>query len=368
MLAGKQVSKKKYQRKTVDTENLPDIFKCTSCGKVLLSPLRYFYKSAYNLAYSKNGGYCHICIKCCENLFMQYKSNYNDEKMALLMICSETGWFFSEEIYSQVKQKNPDKFKLGEYVRMLNLSQNKTMTFSDYITSAIKNEKFLHQKETVNDNKQEEWSEDSLKNKEEVIEVIGYDPFLGYGDSDRQYLFNDFIRYLDEDTIEDTYKLSQIMQIINNNNQIRRYDLLIANLNPLADGSVITKLNDMKNKLVTSNDKIAKENEISVKNRSNKDIGKSTLTYLMKDLREKDFERAEADYYEQLKSEGTRWAVELSVDAIRKNAYFDENDLNEIGDIRRELVNKLQNQVDDLMEEKRQLLLEIQELKGNGDS
>ena len=61
--------------------------------------------------------------------------------------------------------------------------------------------------------------------------------------------------------------------------------------------------------------------------------------------------------------------MELSVNAIQKNAYFDENDYNEIKDIRRELVDKLQSQVDDLMEDKRKLLLEIQNLKaGKGDN
>ena len=115
-----------------------------------------------------------------------------------------------------------------------------------------------------------------------------------------------------------------------------------------------------------ANDKIAKENEISVKNRSNKDIGKSTLTYLMRDLREKDFDRAEADYYDQLKSAGTRWAAEVSMSAIQKNTFFDENDMREISDIKRQMVVELQEKVDDLMEEKRQLLVEIQKLK-NGD-
>ena len=83
----------------------------------------------------------------------------------------------------------------------------------------------------------------------------------------------------------------------------------------------------------------------------------------MKDLREKNFEKAEADYYEQLMSAGTRWAMELSVNAIQQNTYFDGNDYNEIKDIRREVVDKLQTQVDKLTEEKRQLLIEIQKLK-----
>ena len=52
--------------------------------------------------------------------------------------------------------------------------------------------------------------------------------------------------------------------------------------------------------------------------------------------------------------------------AIQKNTFFDENDMREIDSIKREMVGKLQSQVDDLTEEKRLLLLEIQKLK-NGD-
>jgi hypothetical protein len=234
--------------------------------------------------------------------------------------------------------------------------------------SSINSEQFLRSKQEADEMMEENWTDEERKNVETVIEVIGYDPFAGYQSSDRRYLFGELVKYLDdEEVVDDNYKLSQIIQIVNNNNQIRQYDLLIAQLKPLTDSKDIQVLNEMKGKLVQSNDKIAKENEISVKNRSNKDIGKSTLTYLMRDLREKDFDRAEADYYDQLKSAGTQWAAEVSMNAIQKNSFFDENDMREINDIKRQMVVELQEKVDDLMEEKRQLLVEIQKLK-NGDS
>ena len=122
----------------------------------------------------------------------------------------------------------------------------------------------------------------------------------------------------------------------------------------------------LKQGLVNSNDKIAKENEISVKNRSNKDIGRSTLTYLMKDLREKDFKEAEANYYDQLRSEGTQWAADMSMKAIKQNGFFDENDRGEVFELQREMIQKLQAQVDDLTEEKRLLTIERDELKRGG--
>ena len=358
-------AKPKYEK--IDTSALPPLYKCTCCGKTVQDPEGKFFKVVQNSLYKANDGYSNVCTYCCDDYFARMREKYKDEKMALLMTCAKMGWYFSEATYIKMKEKDPQDIRLGDYVKRLNLSQNKDLTFVDYVISSINNEQFLRSKEEVNQQMESEWTKEEQKNKQEVIEVVGYDPFAGYQNADRRYLFNELVKYLDDDVIDDSYKLSQIIQIVNNNNQIRQYDLLIAQLKPLTDSKDIQMLNDLKGKLVVANDKIAKENEISVKNRSNKDIGKSTLTYLMKDLRQKNFDKAEADYYDQLKSEGTRWAMELSVNAIQKNAYFDENDYNEIKDIRRELVDKLQSQVDDLMEDKRKLLLEIQNLKAGKD-
>lgn len=369
-MAGKQSLSKKRTTKVaqIDTSALPPLYKCSCCGKIVQDPQGRFFKVAQNSLYDGNDNYSNICTTCCDNFFSRMKEKHKDEKVALLVTCCEMGWFFSEKIYLELKEKSLEDIKLGEYIRRLNLSQNKEKTFVNYIMSSIKNEQFLRSQKETEEMFEANWTEEEQKNMQTVIEVIGYDPFAGYQSTDRKYLFSELVKYLDDEEImEDNYKLSQIIQIVNNNNQIRQYDLLIAQLKPLSDSKDIQALNELKSKLVLSNDKIAKENEISVKNRSNKDVGKSTLTYLMRDLREKDFDKAEADYYDQLKSAGTRWAAEISMSAIQKNTFFDENDVREIDGIKRQMVIELQEKVDDLMEEKRKLLLEIQKLK-NDDS
>ena len=368
-MARQSLSKKKTTKVAqIDTSALPPLYKCSCCGKIVQEPQGRFFKVVQNTLYAGNDNFSNICTTCCDNFFAHMKEKYQDEKVALLVTCCEMGWFFSEKTYMEMKEKYPDDIKLGEYIRRLNLSQNKDKTFVSYIMSSIQNEQFLRSQKETEEMFEANWTEEEQKNMHTVIEVIGYDPFAGYQSTDRRYLFSELVKYLDDEEImEDNYKLSQIIQIVNNNNQIRQYDLLIAQLKPLSDSKDIQALNELKSKLVMSNDKIAKENEISVKNRSNKDAGKSTLTYLMRDLREKDFDKAEADYYDQLKSAGTRWAAEVSMSAIQKNTFFDENDMREIDGIKRQMVVELQEKVDDLMEEKRKLLLEIQRLK-NGDS
>ena len=352
--SGITITQAKEEIKGIKPIETPEerVYICCCCGKQYKKQDRNFSHS-HSPMFKGNNSYLPICNNCLENLVEQYTELLGSQDEAIKRVCLHWDMYVDEKILNSTKKIDANRSRIRNYVRNCNLNQNAGKTYDTYLHDL---NKAISQTKNTN-------AAISEKNKNEVIEVVGYDPFAGYKDSDRRYFFNELIKYLDDDVVGDNYKLSQLIQIVNNNNQIRRCDLIISKLHPLNDSDKIQQLNEIKNKLVAANDKIAKENEISVKNRSNKDIGKSTLTYLMKDLREKNFEKAEADYYEQLMSAGTRWAMELSVNAIQQNTYFDENDYNEIKDIRREVVDKLQTQVDKLTEEKRQLLIEIQKLK-----
>ena len=278
------------------------------------------------------------------------------------------------------KVKYYGKELLSIYFRCIAMRQDRAKSYED-----SEKDGFIHQNNNmpktareriaqkyadINDNPDIEeaetkirWSKVDKQNRDYVIEAIGYDPFLDYPEEDRRFLFNQMLPYLeDDDNIEDAFKLSQILQIVNNNKQIHVCDKKIAILDPLKDANDIKTLNSIKKDLVISNDKIAKENEISVKNRSNKDVGKSTLTYLMRDLRERDFDRAEADYYDQLRGEGTQWAISVSQKAILDHCLFDENDKKEVYETQLKLINDLYKELDDKKEQIRQLLMTVDKL------
>ena len=85
----------------------------------------------------------------------------------------------------------------------------------------------------------------------------------------------------------------------------------------------------------------------------------------MRDLREKDFAEAQANYYDQLKSDGTRWAVDMSMKALMQNTMFDENDKQEIFLGQRERITDLEDKLADKTEECRLLKIENQELRQN---
>ena len=289
------------------------------------------------------------------------KARYG-EKDALIAICAVLDLPYIPDIYYNIILKNSE-FNLSGYISRLNGQQWSKRSFMTSIVDGS----LGTTGEEVEEVKEKRWRQAEKNNRDEVIDLLGYDPFDGYNNDDRRFLFSDLIKYFDDDIEDDPYKLSQIIQIVNNNNQIRQYDLLIARLDPKRNAEDIKQLNQIKKDLVLSNDKIAKENEISVKNRSNKDVGRSTLTYLMKDLREKDFKDAEANYYDQLRSDGTLWAVEMSNRAIHQNAMFDENDRQEIFELQRKQIQDLQAKLDDTEEENRLLKVEMAKLGGEDE-
>lgn len=372
--------------------------KCPICGNEK-SIATGFYKSSSPL-FSLDK--CvPICISCVKDYVVNDDGTVNESKLKIM--CQRLDKpFYSDELDSAFLQCKKEhgylsddeiakygKEIVGFYFKNINtLRQNKDKSFADSekdefihkksnVTAQNKKEQTLQRysditgndKSTVKSNeKQIVWSDQDIQNKQYAIEVVGYDPFEEYPEEGRKFLFNQLSPYLEDDSnADDAYKLSQILQIIKNNYQIDICDKKVSQLDPLKDAESIKTLSDIKNKLVQSNDKIAKENEISVKNRSNKDAGKSTLTYLMRDLREKDFDKAEADYYDQLRGVGTQWAVDMSIKAIKENGIFDENDKKEIYEMQLDMIAALNKEVDELKEKIRILTLKNDRLKAGVD-
>lgn len=368
--------------------------KCPICGNEKSIATGFYKSSSPMFSLDK----CvPICISCVKKEVVNENGTVNENKLKTM--CQRLDKpFYSDELDSaflQQKRENgylsdDEVAKCGEkivgfYFKNINtLRQNKDKSFAD-----SEKDGFIHK--TVNviaQNKKEQtlqrysditgndkstvkpnekliiWSDQDKQNKQYAIEVVGYDPFEEYPEEGRKFLFNQLSPYLEDDSnADDAYKLSQILQIIKNNYQIDICDKKMSQLDPLKDAESIKTLSDIKNKLVQSNDKIAKENEISVKNRSNKDAGKSTLTYLMRDLREKDFDKAEADYYDQLRGVGSQWATDMSIKAIKENGIFDENDKKEVYEMQLDMIAALNKEVDELKEKIRILTLENDRLK-----
>lgn len=333
-------------------------YRCLRCGRDATEYSRHFYMSKWSEQFTLNDNVVPLCKTCINELFKTYTRRYRSEKMACILLCYMLDVPFYHALYDSAIEKNAN-FTMGYYLRLINGRQYNNKTFAQTILEG----ELDKSDEQVEDEKEDRWPSYVRQNMQDTLEIVGYDPFEGFSAQDRRNLFNEIVKYFDGDIHEDTFKLSQIIQIVINNNQVRKIDLTVSGLEQSRDTEIIKNLTDLKSKLVTATNNIAKENEISVKNRSDKSAGRSTLTYLMRDMREKDIEGAEANFYDVLKSPGTQWAIDMSMQSMKVNAMFDENDVVEIIEYQRQMIVTLQAEVDELTEEKRLLSIENNTLR-----
>ena len=348
--------------------------RCPMCGQE--KTVSSHYKSNSPL-YANNYEHSVFCKQCIWSTYDTYFNILKDIKKSIYITCMKFDIPFSEGDYDgMVKQLVNDNstHPMRIYMTKVNSlgSINNGLTGFDpkYLFKQENNKGEITDALTLEVKDLEyniKLTEQDLQIKNDVIKLIGYDPFDGYSNFDQKFLYNELISYLTEDTLEDSYLLSQILQLVNNNNQVRKIDLVIASLSNdtkslISNQGEIKNLSTTKKTIVDNTDKIAKENSISVKNRGDKKAGKSTLTYMMKNLRELGFEDAEHDYYDHMKATGMKHTADISNKSILEQLQFDENDYVSMLKEQREIIQKLQEKIDDIEEENRQLHVKIDKI------
>lgn len=345
--------------------------KCPMCGD---DKNKTDYYRGSSPLYINNNSTMVFCKDCVLKTYDTYFTILNDVKKSVFITCMKFDIpFIPNDFEGAMKElvNNPKSHAFRTYMTKINSlgsKNNDLVGFDPKFLFDSNGDSDLALESLEVEVKDIEYltklSEKDLIIKEDVTRMLGYDPFFGYANFDQKFLYNELHSYLDEDTIDDSYKLSQILQIVNNNSQVRKIDIVIANLSKdssslIANQSEIKSLTATKKSIVDNTDKIAKENSISVKNRGDKSAGKSTLTYLMKNYRELGFEDAEQDYYDQNIAYGMKLVADVSNKSIIEQLQFDENDLNDMLFTQRQLLQELQDKVMDLEEENRKLHVKL---------
>lgn len=215
----------------------------------------------------------------------------------------------------------------------------------------------------------EDISEAYKVNKKDVIRLTGYDPFANYPiEEDKPLLYAQVVSFIDEETKNDGMKMNAVIQIVKSFNQISKIndaiDELSADTMKLNNNNgTIKQLADTVSKLLSGANALAKDNGISVNFNNSKSKGQNTLTGKMKELDLIGFRDAKINMYDVDYCAGMQQVANISCKAQVDQIGFDENVMNEIANIRRELVDSLQKERDKAVERARLLLVENKDLK-----
>ena len=345
-----------------------DRFKCSCCGTE--RPETDFYASQSYI--NKDTGKLSVCKHCLWDYVITEEYGYDLEKMKdiLQMIDKPFSNFILDSSIEEGERDNKNIFKV--YMKNLGLKQNRHLRWKDgdFGLEKIKLNKPI-EPSSISAEKSEEVikiNELDNKNKEDVLKMLGYDPFESENKTDKMYLYNRLVDFLDESTLEDSFKLPAVIEIVKSFNQIDKINLAIAKLTANPD-SLASNVGSMKS-LMETKDKVlksvlalAKDNGISVNHNNNKSKGGGTLSGIIKQLQEKGFSEADVNLFDIETSLGMRQVADLSNESIIKQLQFDENDYTEMIMQQREIIHELDEKVIKFEEENRKLKKEL--LNGN---
>lgn len=260
------------------------------------------------------------------------------------------------------------------YIKNVSMGQYKGMRWrdSDIYDVYVETAKQAAIIEIDKDNRQAvvpEVNEEYKTNRRDVIRMTGYDPFANYPiEDDKPMLYAQIVNFIDEETKNDGMKMNAIIQIVKSFNQISKINDAIDDLSSDTmklnnNNGTIKQLADTVSKLLSGANALAKDNGISVNFNNSKSKGQNTLTGKMKELDLIGFRDAKINMYDIEYCKGMQQVAEISSKAQVDQIGFDENVIDEIHGIRRELVDSLQKERDKAVERARKLLVENKDLK-----
>lgn len=262
------------------------------------------------------------------------------------------------------------------YIKNVGMIQYRGMRWqdSDIFDVYVEKAKSAAKIEVGKENRQTDINSEDINeayktNKRDVIRLTGYDPFANYPiEEDKPLLYAQVVSFIDEETKNDGMKMNAVIQIVKSFNQISKINDAIDELSSDTmklnnNNGTIKQLADTVSKLLSGANALAKDNGISVNFNNSKSKGQNTLTGKMKELDLIGFRDAKINMYDIDYCRGMQQVAEISAKAQVDQIGFDENVMDEIQGIRRELIDTLQKDRDKAVERARKLLVENKDLK-----
>ena len=262
------------------------------------------------------------------------------------------------------------------YVKNVAMGQYNTLTFKD---SDILDNNTVEDKTSTDVTTEEELIEahvgldtyDSfLKNKNDVIRLLSYDPFEKEDIADQPFLYSQLLGLLDssEDANEDMMRTSSAISIVRGFLQQSKIDDTISKLmcdisNIERNSATIKSLQESKGKITSVITSLAQDSCISLKHNKNAKKGENTWTGKIKKIKSLNLRSGEVNGFDIDTCRGMQQVQEISDASIMKQLALDESEWSDMVSEMRVVNTGLRKEKDAYQEINRILLRENLDLR-----
>ena len=335
---------------------------CVRCGKQYKKFIGNFYKNAKSDIYNENDSRIPICSNCLQELQVNLEKKFRDKRLVYMALCAYCDIYYTDKAFYDVTDKPDGDF--GKYCRIINGSQYKNKTFQDTIMDL--NDKIMELTTPADMPIARKMNDQDKQNMTYVVSSLGCDPFDDdtWSEDDKRFAFNTLADYLSDDVLEDPHKVQSVITMVKTFVQVEQIDKYLNHemRKSNVDSDNINKLSSVKKNLLSTINTMAKENGISAITSGKKTQGGNSLTRIMREMADNNFDEIKVNVIGSKLSESYKEVATDNIKAILAELKFTGDEYAEMLSQQTELVAKQQEKIDKLEEDKRLLRVEIKDL------
>ena len=347
---------------TKEIDNKIIVFACPRCGETSKDAFYPDFNKTNKI--SKKITYCKKCIN---EMYDEAIKLHKNDKIAITIICQILNIPFDERIYNSCKELEDEDSKkslIDLYFEKIliykavydignSYQEGDTFFVKDDIISV---EDYMTYKESVN--KQEEYlqqlkkTDETIKrNREDVVRIVGADPFLNYPEEEQAELYASLLDFLDEDIDPPRFLLNIYIEIIKNFYLLNKIneEMLVQTSdseNLFSNAKQIKILNDTKKDIQNTINRIAADNQISLKTAKDKGDKTKKFTYIIRKLLEyEDLDDVKSNVFDIKTSKAMAEVEKQSFGNMISQLNIEENDYINVLSNQRERIVELENEL-----------------------
>lgn len=376
-MAAERMGRKPIQKKKEEEPK----YLCPYCNKE--KKKSEFYMSSDPLIMT---GVTHMCKTCAGKIARNYDERtktYGDcTKASIQEALERLDKPFINSIFesSYFELNNPKALKKRSniwdaYIKNISMKQYNTMRWRDgdvFETFKAKAEaSVIPIEQQIMNNvapKNQEIYEYYQKNRNDVVHLLGYDPFESEAEEDKPLLYSQLIGYLDlSGDNDDMMRTSSAITIVRGFLQQAKIDDRLAkcmsNISSGNSAGEIKSLLDSKQKVSSTISQLAEQSCLSLKHNKQVSKGENTWTGKIKKLKELNLREAEVNGFDIGTCKGMQQVLELSDASILKQLRLDESEWSDMVAEQREMITAITNEKNTYQEINRILLRENLDLR-----
>ena len=273
-----------------------------------------------------------LCKDCTRALYKMILTECEGDHLeALFQLCATNDWYYDDLLAQSITAElASDDIMPDRYLEVIfNNEEYKGKTFYKQLSRPyfVKMSSF---KES-----EDELTEEDKQNRNDIKKAFGYDPFETKPISQKSMLYRSLNQMVDPTLNNDLVRQRAAIEIVTNYEEIDRLDVAIAKLSLTPDDIVknakdLETLRKMKSDVNKNISMLCKDHGLSAKYANSKSRGAGTLSGIMRDMEDNDYDEGVVNLYDIETSTSIQQCSDISAKSVSTQLKLSDSDYAEM--------------------------------------